>query len=186
MAGYHACSSKTRGDIDGAAVTILINIFIAAYLIIAWAWHLPATTFLSALVRPLLPLIEWCGLWQDWSMFAPDPPTSRRDLQVFLTLQSGDAILWEPPRVETLSRWRAFVRFRYQEYASTLLCRSERAGRAALAEYLLRKYDLEGRPPLAVVFTYTHSPIPNPGEAAAAVAPTQVVFDIYTPRRNDS
>ena len=154
----------------------LTNVFIVAYLVVAWCWRADKGTFAHALVRPVRPLIDWLGLGQNWSMFTPDPALSGNDLQVIVKRRSGGAIVWEPPRMDTLSPWHAFRAFRYRGFANSLM--SDRAGDAkpALAAYLLRKYDFGDDPAVAIVFTVVERPIAALGDLAPGGPPTQSVF----------
>jgi hypothetical protein len=164
----------TSGD-----VRIITDAFIVAYLVIAWCWRAGEGTFSHRLVRPIRPLVDWLGLGQNWSMFTPDPALSGADLQVIVKRRSGGALVWEPPRMDTLSPWRAFRSFRYRGFANSLM--SDRSGdcKPALAEYLLRKYDFGDDPAVEIVFTLIDRPIAAPGSAEAAGPPTQSVLDTF-------
>jgi hypothetical protein len=131
---------------------------------------------------PLAPLVQWLGFEQRWAMFAPDPATSDRDLQVILELPSGAGLVWEPPRLHERSRWRAFREFRYRSYEHALLYEEHEEPSpacAGLAEYLLRKY--ASRRPMAVVFAYVDRPIPPPGGDDVRPLPARGVFYRYHP-----
>jgi hypothetical protein len=154
-------------------MTLAIDLFIAAYLLIAVCSHAPRQSFRNWLLRPVLPLVQGLGLGQSWTMFTPDPPRASRHLQVIVRREQGDALVWEPPRMDRLSRWQAFLRFRYREYASTILCGWAAPCRPALAEYLLRRYDFGDNAPVEVVLTYVERPVPPPGSADAPVPETR-------------
>jgi hypothetical protein len=154
----------------------LVDLFILAYLLVAVLWYLPGSWLWSVVLTPLAPLVSAVGFDQYWGMFAPDPPTSDRDLVVIIVRESGAAITWEPPRLHALSRWEAFLGFRYRSYEHDILYDEEVAtGREALAEYLLRKYDFGLDPPRAVVFSYVDRPIAPPGQEKRDPT-TRVVF----------
>jgi hypothetical protein len=149
-------------------VTPLIDAFIAAYLIAAWCWRLPPGTIGRALVEPCLPLLRWAGFEQVWAMFAPDPPQANHVLRAVIKLRSGRALVWEPPSVERLSPWAGLLKFRYREYASTILSEAASPCRPALIDYLLRKYSFGQDPPVEVILTCERSPVPGPGQRHAA------------------
>jgi hypothetical protein len=160
----------------------IIDLFILAYVLMALFWHLPGSRLWSKVLDPLAPLICWLGLEQDWGMFAPDPATSDRDLAVILELPTGGALLWEPPRLHALSRWDAFLAFRYRSYEHAILYDDESPEcRAALAEYLLRKYEFSGDRPRGVVFFYVDRPLPPPGAADPPPPTTRAAFYTYRP-----
>ncbi len=155
---------------------MLIDLFIITYLLVAWCWRAQGGTFWHAIVRPVAGLVEWLGLGQNWSMFTPDPALSGSDLQVIIKRRSGAALVWEPPRMDTLSRWAAFRSFRYRGFANTLM--TDRAGdcKPALAAYLLRKYDFGDDPAAEIIFTRIDQPIAPPGRAEPVDRPTPSIF----------
>jgi hypothetical protein len=160
----------------------VINAFIVFYLLTAWCWGLPAGTFCRSLIGPLSPLIRWLGLNQSWGMFAPDPCAVERDLQVIIKLQSGGALVWEPPRMATLSRAQAFLKFRHREYVTALLTEWGAPCRSALAKYLLRKYDFRDARPIEIVFARTAKPIGPPWQECPPVEPvTRIIFTHRVP-----
>jgi hypothetical protein len=157
-------------------MSALLDLFILAYLLVAFLWYLPGAWLRSLVLTPLAAMISGLGFDQHWGMFAPDPPMSDRDLVVILELRSGAAIAWEPPRLHALSRGEAFLGFRYRSYEHDILYDEEvPACRTALAEYLLRKYDFGLDPPRAVVFSYVDRPVAPPGQEERNPT-TRVVF----------
>jgi len=163
-------------------MTAAIDLFVLAYLLVAVFWQLPGWRLWRVILDPLAPLIHWLGFEQYWGMFAPDPPTSDRDLVVILKLPSGAALVWEPPRLHTLSRWDAFLEFRYRSYEHDILYDEDSpACRAALAEYLLRKYDFDDQRPLAVAFSYLDRELAPPGQKDVGTRMVRAVFFTYEP-----
>jgi hypothetical protein len=159
-------------------VTLLLNAFIITYLFAAWCWRLPHGTTARTIVEPLLPWLRWAGLEQGWSMFTPDPPQASHELRAVIKLQSGRALVWEPPPTHAISAWSAFVRFRYREYASTIVSESAAQCRPALIDYLLRKYSFDADPAVEVILTCRRIPVPPPGAKVAAEPPA--TFILYT------
>jgi hypothetical protein len=160
--------------------TLFSDLFILAYLLVGLLWHLSSVGRWSRVLHPLGSLVRWLGFEQHWGMFAPDPPTSDCELAVMLELDSGGALLWEPPRLHSLSRWDAFLGFRYRSYEHDILYDEESpAGRAALAEYLLRKYEFGSDRPPAVALVYFDRPLPAPGLAHPGAPATRGVFYRY-------
>ncbi len=158
----------------------IINVFIAVYLFVAWAWRHPVGTVGRLATEPLVRVVRWLGLGQDWSMFTPNPAFTGADLQVIVKRRSGAALVWEPPHTEDLSGWGAFRFFRYRAYANAMMSSWAAGSRASLAEYLLRKYDFGDDPPVEVVYTWIEQPIAPPGAADASGAPVRSVFYTIT------
>jgi hypothetical protein len=114
-------------------------------------------------------------------MFAPDPPTSNRDLQAILELPRGGAVVWEPPRLHETSRWRAFRQFRYRSWEHAVLYDELAPAFEGLAEYLLRKYEAER--PAAVTLVWVDREIPPPGEDGLRPPPTRGVLFASRPSK---
>ena len=147
-------------------MTLLIDAFILLYLVVAWSWRLPRQTAgWTIIIEPAAWWLRWAGLEQGWSMFTPDPPQADHHLQVIVRLRSGRAIVWEPPHMHAGSRWNAFVKFRYREYASAIVSDASSACRPALVDYVLRKYDTRGDPAVEVLLVCRRHPIAAPGSA---------------------
>ncbi|MEO8678212.1 MAG: hypothetical protein ABI665_04145 [Vicinamibacterales bacterium] len=162
---------------------MFVDAFILAYLVVAWCWRLPAETPGHRLIQPIADWLVWAGLDQSWSMFTPDPPQAEHDLQAVIRRRSGSGVLWEPPSMRELSRWQAFLAFRYREYASSILTEEEEACQPALIDYLLRKYDLADDPPVEVVLWGRRTPVAGPGSAIAPGPPDN--FVVHTHRVED-
>ena len=155
---------------------LIIDLFIIAYLFVAWAWRQPAGTFGRVATEPLITFLRWSGFGQDWSMFTPDPPVAGADVEIIIKRASGSAIRWQLPRMIALSRWGAFRNFRYRTYANAILSNWAAATvRPAVADYVLRKYEYGDDHPIEILYTWIAQPVAPPGDTAAA-APTQSVF----------
>ena len=63
---------------------LIIDLFIIAYLFVAWAWRQPAGTFGRVATEPLITFLRWSGFGQDWSMFTPDPPVAGADVEIII------------------------------------------------------------------------------------------------------
>lgn len=162
---------------------MLVDAFIVAYLVVAWCWWLPSETLGHRLIQPFAGWLIWAGFEQSWSMFTPDPPQADHDLQAVIRRHSGRGVSWEPPSMREQSRWRAFVTFRYREYVSSILTEEAESCQPALIDYLLRKYDLDGDPPVEVVLLCRRSPVPGPGSDRPSGAPD--IFVVYSQRVED-
>lgn len=165
-------------------MTVLIDLFIAAYLIVALFWHLPRWTFWRRLIHPLSPFVERFGFGQVWGMFAPDPTLAERSLYVLLPRSSGDAVRWDPPRAASRSRWADFVGFRRRLLELMALSSNGAPVRTALADYLLRKYDFGADRPREVLFVCTERAVAPPWLPPATPVST-FVFDTVTAEQPD-
>lgn len=101
-------------DTPSRARQILANAMIAVILAVVVLFNLPA----GAITRATAPVVNAIalplGLDQNWSLFAPTPPTRQEDVEVYVTMANGDVKAWTLPRnnrvfgVPTSHRWRKF------------------------------------------------------------------------------
>jgi hypothetical protein len=166
-------------------MTILVNLFIASYLVIAAFWHLPRWTFWRRLSGPVSPFVERFGFGQVWAMFAPDPNTAERSMHVLISRRGADAVRWDPPRAQQGSYWNAFVGFRRRLFELMALSAEGAPVRKALAAYLLRKYDFGANPPDEVLFVCTERIIAPPWMPSSP-EPATFVFYTITPEQTDA
>lgn len=153
-----------------------IDLFIACYLFVAWFWRHPEGSFGRVATEPLVPLVRWLGLGQNWSMFTPNPAQSGADLEIIIRRRSGAAVQWQPPRMQDLSAFGAFRHFRYRAYANAMMASWALPARSTLAHYLIRKYDFGDDPAVEVVYTWLERPIAPPGGTALDAPPIRAVF----------
>jgi hypothetical protein len=157
-------------------MTILVDLFVLAWVLVALLWELP---LLGRVLAPLAPLVRWLGFEQTWAMFAPDPPTADRELSVLLELPKGGALVWEPPRLYELSFSMAFLAFRYRSYEHAIVYEEEPpACLAALGDYLLGPH-AGSEAPRTAVFTYVEREIPAPGAPETEVPPARLSFFVH-------
>lgn len=163
---------------------MIIDAFVAVYLALAVYWNLPAASPGPRWIQPMADWLRWVGLDQRWMMFTPDPPQADRDVQAVIRRRSGRGVSWEPAPMRDLSRWRAFVAFRYREFATTLLEEDAAPCRPALVDYLLRRYDLDDDPPVEVVVVCRSVPVPGPGSDAQPDPPESYI--VHSQRGEDA
>ena len=119
---------------------------ISAYLVV----HLSA---LLIWVLPACPIKErgsaWAryyivpsGLWQSWTMFAPDPLGDTLMLEAEVVDARGLRYVYPFTKVGELSWWRAIPRFRHSKFAANLLIDEFAAMRAVTARHAVRNLGL--------------------------------------------
>jgi hypothetical protein len=161
-------------------VTVVADLFVLAYVLLALFGDLPGRR-LRKILDPVTRVVEWLGFEQHWGMFAPDPPTSDRNLQAILERAEGGAVVWEPPRLHETSRWRGFRQFRYRSYEHAILYDELEPAFEGLAEYLLGKYEADR--PAAVTLVSVDREIPPPGEDGLRPPPSRAVLFACRPSR---
>jgi hypothetical protein len=82
-------------------------------------------------VLPACPLRQWSypitqyymmplGIWQYWTMFAPDPVRESITVEAELTDSKGLRHTFDFPRLADYSTWQGIPRFRHSKYAANL------------------------------------------------------------------
>lgn len=152
-------------------VSILVNLFIGAFLLFAWAWNEPKGAVLRRLVWRFREQISWLGLRHDWSMFAPEPVRVERRLEAEVCLAGGEVIVWKAARLDQMSCWRAFLSARDRKYQTNLLQNRVRRLQPALAEYVARIHADRGLEVERVVLVRRLRLIPDPRAEEALLQP---------------
>ncbi|MEL7498761.1 MAG: hypothetical protein AAFN77_14225 [Planctomycetota bacterium] len=120
---------------------ILINCFIVCFLFLVIAWNSPAGSILKRMIQPFSPFILWAGLWQSWSMFAPEPILVNRRLYIELTFADGSVKQEELYRIHEADVITAFLNVRDRRYQFELANKNESIHRPAICRYFSDRYD---------------------------------------------
>jgi hypothetical protein len=64
-------------------------------------WLSPDCSLKQNLISPFIPYLNFCGLWQGWSVFE-HPRTYNEYLTAQVTFKDGSQKLWEFPRMEKM------------------------------------------------------------------------------------
>ena len=107
---------------------MLIHAFVAFHLCAVFAWCLTSWTSplpLHKKVRKhLAPYMGWSGLWQGWTMFAPNAPTMNSYLEAEVTLGDGTTVVYAFPRMDRLGYAERYQKERYRKWVHERVMRS--------------------------------------------------------------
>ena len=109
-----------RPETAQRAKRVLIHAFVAFHLCAVLAWCLTSSTSqlpLHKKVRKhLAPYMGWSGLWQGWTMFAPNAPMVNSYLEAEVTLDDGTTAVYAFPRMDQLGYAERYQKERYRKW----------------------------------------------------------------------
>jgi hypothetical protein len=91
-----------------------ISAMIVVVVAIGVVYNLPGSAIRRAASPFIDPIALSAGLDQNWSVFAPNPPTRQEDVEVDVAMASGTDKVWTLPRLDPVfgvslsHRWRKF------------------------------------------------------------------------------
>ncbi|MBM4003604.1 MAG: hypothetical protein FJ295_10000 [Planctomycetes bacterium] len=142
-----------------------IDLFVAAYLLAAWAWNLPDSYLLKRAIAPWRSAILYLGLWHGWNMFAPEPLMVNRRWEAWLSFADGSQAIWRPPHCSELGWFAAFLEVRDRKFLDNLAQESMRFLRPAFCEYLARAFSSWQRQVTGVELALYQQPVAPPNGA---------------------
>ena len=91
---------------------LVVNAFIAAFLIFSWTWNLPEDSLLKRIGSLVSPPFLMIGLAHTWQMFTPNPMGVNYRLLVDIHVGNSQIVRWHPPRFDRIGVVQAFFRNR--------------------------------------------------------------------------
>lgn len=102
------------------------------------------------------------AMWQDWSMFAPDPLQVNRYVNATVTFQDGSTKIFDLPRLSQLNFLEAWIEKRYRKLQERIIGENGPGFRNDLCRYMARKLFVDkDNPPLRVELNEFDSPVPR-------------------------
>lgn len=163
---------------------ILISFFILFHWFCVLAWLMPKPSAIKTYLLSLsLPMLVWdskesgltlkkkkvvesylynTAMWQDWSMFAPDPLQVNRYVNATITFQDGSTKFFDLPRLSQLNFLEAWIEKRYRKLQERIISEKGPGFRSDLCRYMARKMFIDkDNPPVRVELNEFDSPIPR-------------------------
>lgn len=167
----------------------LISAFLLVHLSATMIWVLPQ----SPIRRRFSPLAGYymlpLGLWQCWSMFAPDPIRDTIFFEAEVIDCNGVRYRFEFPRMANYTWWQGIGHFRFAKYNANISCEEFDVARKFAARHVLRNLNLPAEVyPVAVHLMYqvretpplpTDNPDPSPIDEALKPTRSLVVGTIH-------
>jgi hypothetical protein len=129
----------------------VISAGLVTYLFFIGFYCSPHGKFRDYMLRPVFFAIEYCGLWQDWQMFSPDPDTRNLYLTAVIWFDDKTSVEYKFPRMEQMSLTEKFVRERWRKFGQDNLSNTDlKFMWPPFCRYLARLHDSPKRHPVSV------------------------------------
>jgi hypothetical protein len=150
----------------------LVNAFIILNVIAIVFWSQPFQYWPRSLVREITSgYMYFCGVWQEWDMFAPEPRRIRIRMDATVILRDGTTKTWTFPQMDQMTVWDRLRKERYRKWAHDgVRTDSSSYTWEPTAQYIARQFADPDNPPVAVQLHRHWADIPGPTEAGADVA----------------
>jgi hypothetical protein len=130
---------------------ILISAFVAFHITGIAIWLLPKSHFQETFVEPFRQYINITGMWQTWSVFAPDPKTWNIYCTARIYYKDGTRSEWTFPRIDKLDLVERMYKERYRKWMSEGLVDNKNAIIwPDCAKWIARNHSVKGKVPIAV------------------------------------
>ncbi|WP_165251009.1 hypothetical protein [Paludisphaera soli] len=147
---------------------LAISAFVLFHMAGTLVWVMPDSPIHRALVPWFRNYMLPMGLWQGWSMFAPDPVQSTYTLEAEVSDARGLGRLHEFAKVADLPWWRKLPRFRHPKLSANLLSDEYIPQREMAARHAVRSLGIAPDAfPVYVRLYYQVAETPPPGTSQA-------------------
>jgi hypothetical protein len=148
---------------------LAISAFVLFHVAATAIWVMPTCPLRNQCVPFLQYYMLPTGMWQAWSMFAPDPIQHTVMLEAEAIDCKGVRYAFRFPRMADYTWWQGIPRFRYSKYAANLVSEEFAVPRQFAAHHVLRCLKLPASVyPVSVHLMYQLRPTPPPGTTAGA------------------
>jgi hypothetical protein len=165
------------GNVSWTVRRLAISAFLLFHLTATAIWVMPISPIRNRCTPTLRYYMLPLGMWQAWSMFAPDPIQNTVMLEAEVIDVRGVRYNFAFPRMADYSWWQGIPRFRYSKYSANLACDEMAMPREFAAHHVLRRLKVPADVyPVSVHLLYKVKPTPPPGttevgEPAVATKP---------------
>ena len=144
---------------------IAISAFILFHTLVILSESIPVWP-LTAIDGKLGPYARRSGLFQNWSMFAPNPQHVNAYVDAEITYEDGRIRVWTFPQMQELGYLERYSKERYRKWSNERLVSSENAALwPDAARYIARLNADALNPPRMVTLIYCSSAISPPAAA---------------------
>jgi hypothetical protein len=141
-----------------------VSVFLAFQVSITVFWMLPSSPIKMRFFEPLSYYMLPLGLWQYWSMFAPDPPRDLITLEAHVVDNQGMRHNFAFPKLADYKGLQTLPRFRHPKFVANLMVDEFDWQRSLTARHVVRSLDLPDTAyPLSVQLYWVLRKLPEPG-----------------------
>jgi hypothetical protein len=156
------------------AKRLLISAFVLAHTAAVAIWNMPTCPIRERLVPTLAYYMFPLGLWQNWTMFAPDPVQHTYTLQAAAIDKNGFIYEFKFPKTQDFGVIEAVTRVRHSKFTSNVGPDDSGLYRELAARHVVRALKLPPEVfPVDVELQYLVRESPPPGSAPD---PMQVTY----------
>ena len=142
---------------------IMISLFVVMYICAIGLWLLPDSETKETLIAPLEPFILYTGLWQTYTVFAPNPRNFNLDLQATIVYRDGSSSVWKYPRMEQMGLLERMEKERFRKYGyDNLNSADNRVLWPDFARYVARLNRRDGNQPALITLERNWADIAAP------------------------
>ena len=135
--------------------------------------------FRDALKAPFNSYLWYTGLWQNFSVFAPNPKNYNIYLTAVVKFDDGSRAVWQFPRTDTMDVWTRMHRERYRKWAhDNVNSGTKRVWWPDTVRYIARQFKDDRRRPVQVTLVRHWTEIPPPQNPGKEVK--EKVIPFYT------
>jgi hypothetical protein len=149
-----------------------ISAFLLVHLSALLIWNLPPCPIRARTLTLARLYMYPLGLWQNWSMFAPDPIRHTITLEAAVIDSKGMVYTFPYPKMADFSFWQRVPRWRHGKFIAYIGSDEFLENRIVAARHALRKLDIPAENyPVELELSYQVKETPPPGQAPDPVSP---------------
>lgn len=153
----------------------VISAFLLLHLGALAVWNMPNCPLRYRLLPRLAYYMLPTGLWQNWTMFAPNPMRHGLKLQALAVDKNGIMYEYAFPKLTDFSVWEGITKVRFSKYPAYLISDDYAAHREMTARHVVRHLDLPREVfPVDVELQYLVKESPPPGSVPDPMVPPVV------------
>jgi hypothetical protein len=151
---------------------LLISAFLVVHIGATVLWVLPECFLRQRTIHAVSCYILPLGLWQYWTMFAPDPVRDTFVLEAEVVDAKGLRAVFAFPKLADYTTLQGIPRFRHSKLAANLMMENTTVPRRCAARHALRKLNVPADAfPVDVELVYQVRTTPPPGEPVDPMTP---------------
>jgi hypothetical protein len=152
-----------------------ISTFLIVHLLALMAYNMPPCSIKTSLYNFSVAYLHPLGLWQNWSMFAPDPSKYTVMLEALAIDKNGQTYNFAFPRMTDYTVLDGVTKARHPKFTSYLNGEDFEVMREVGARHVVRQLRIPPEAfPVAVELQFVVRDTPPPGSVPDRMAPTRI------------